>query len=749
MLFKNEIFLLNGARHRLLHVDALGETAWVIDLTSDNLLTFATKWESISNHNSEVGVQSQRFPVETTSPAGSPAKTKPPKPPLPQPLQPTPAMEKVRDLALKYLGNLIHKIPDIFDPELRGPLVLAQAQEAGCSIPTIYKHLRQYLAGGQTPSALLGRFHRCGRSDTKVSGGRGQKPKYGRKKYQLIPVDFLAFEDVIKNVYLKDVRVKMPAAYQTLNETHYQFADGNDELLIRPECERPTFKQFEYYLRKHYPLQVRLRKRMGDKDFNRDHREILGTVLADCRGVGHYYEADATIADVYLVAADNVEKIVGKPTIYLIMDRKSRLIVGWYVGLENASWICAMQAMFSISQDKQQLCARLGVKYDPEDWPADQIFPREFLADRSELLTKTSNQIADDLGLIVTNVPSKRPDWKPVVECEFKQTRMILQDRAPGFDPPENAKKRQGKHYEKDACLTLAQFEAIILLAVIRHNRSPIRAYELSLKEIGNNVLPIPTALWNHDIVTQAGSLPRYSEERVRMALLPRDEGTVSEHGIEFGGCFYTCPEALEQGWFVQGRKKRFKLTVSYDRRLVDTVYVHDRNRKGSTYKCKLTPFSEKYAGKSLAEVFAMEKFQTMLIASSDQARIQGLANYHNKTELIIDIAKATLKAANLKTSRTARRADIREDRAEELRVERKELAAPAQAESVQGSGKVVSLENAKKAKVQKSEVAQTQSSDNATEAVESTKVEPKGPADAEAALKERLNKMKQRMFRG
>jgi hypothetical protein len=144
-----------------------------------------------------------------------------------------------------------------------------------------------------------------------------------------------------------------------------------------------------------------------------------------------------------------------------------------------------------------------------------------------------------------------------------------------------------------------------------------------------------------------------------------------------------------------------------------------------------------------------MEKFQTMLIASSDQARIQGLANYHNKTELIIDIAKATLKAANLKTSRTARRADIREDRAEELRVERKELAAPAQAESVQGSGKVVSLENAKKAKVQKSEVAQTQSSDNATEAVESTKVEPKGPADAEAALKERLNKMKQRMFRG
>ena len=78
-----------------------------------------------------------------------------------------------------------------------------------------------------------------------------------------------------------------------------------------------------------------LRSRLGDSDYERDHRKVLGTVLNDCLGVGHLYEIDATIADVYLVSSEDPSKIVGKPTLYLIIDRKSRLIVGFYFGLEN------------------------------------------------------------------------------------------------------------------------------------------------------------------------------------------------------------------------------------------------------------------------------------------------------------------------------------------------------------------------------------------------------------------------------
>src|SRR5690606_24251979 len=84
----------------------------------------------------------------------------------------------------------------------------------------------------------------------------------------------------------------------------------------------------------------------------------------DCLGVGHYYEIDATIADIYLVSSEDVNKIIGKPTLYLIIDRKSRLIVGFYFGLENASWNGAMQAILCISENKRGLCARYGVRSD-------------------------------------------------------------------------------------------------------------------------------------------------------------------------------------------------------------------------------------------------------------------------------------------------------------------------------------------------------------------------------------------------
>lgn len=754
MLFKNDILLFNGTRHRLLHVEPASDKAWIISIDDVEKWPQEISLSYIANQEphpeklvtaTALGEESKNSQQRGQSGAIKLKRV--------LSLQPSPAMIRTRDKAIEYIGTLANQVPEIFDDVHRCRLIFEQAQKVGCSTPTLYKYLRRFWVGGQTPSALLGNFHRCGRSDANITAGRGAKPEFGRSIYQLTQRDFVAFERVIKGIYLKDSRWNMTKVHQHLLEKYYQIPDGNGDMHILPEGERPTFKQFEYHLRKTYPLEARLRGREGGKDFERDHRAVLGTVLADCLGVGHYYEADATIADVYLVACENIQKIIGKPTIYLIIDRKSRLIVGWYVGLENASWICAMQAMFSISQDKQQLCARLGVNYNPNDWPAHQVFPKEFLADRSELLTKTSNQITTELACTVTNVPSKRADWKPVVECGFKQTRMILQDGTPGFDPPENAKKRQGKHYEKDACLTLMQFEAIVLHSIIAHNRSPLSGYLLNLKEIGNDVKPMPVALWNHDIVERAGLLTRYSEERVRMALLPRGDATVSEEGIMFGSCNYTCQEAVEGGWFVTGRKNRFKVTVSFDGRLVDTIYVHDPYLAGVVYQCKLTPRSNRYVGLSFNEVKAIEKFQRMLAPSIRQDQVQVLADFHGSTKPIIDKALKNLKAADLKVSRTARRADTKESRIDELRTERQELASapnptltttPAQVvsfavgkaarnksvEPVAGSSQLASLHNA-----QADSTGESEKMDHTT--------------NSPTSAQEKLNLMKQRMLRG
>ncbi len=51
-------------------------------------------------------------------------------------------------------------------------------------------------------------------------------------------------------------------------------------------------------------------------------------------GPGSRYEIDATIADVYLLSADR-QRVIGRPTLYVVVDVFSRMVAGFYIGLET------------------------------------------------------------------------------------------------------------------------------------------------------------------------------------------------------------------------------------------------------------------------------------------------------------------------------------------------------------------------------------------------------------------------------
>ena len=263
-----------------------------------------------------------------------------------------------------------------------------------------------------------------------------------------------------------------------------------------------------------------------------------------------------------------------------------------------------------------------------------------------------------------------------MVESGFRLQRRALEDGIPGFDPPENAKKRQGKKYYRDACLTLAQFTGIILSSVIAHNRSPMLHYDLSLKEIGDRVEPSPLALWRHGIVDRAGLLTRYDEQQVHLALLPRDTATVTEEGISVNRCFYTCQAAIAGGWMVQARRKRFKLVAIYDRRSVDVMYVQNPLKPGEVHACSLTAKSKKYQGLSVAEVEGLYQIERARKAAHEQAIAQKLYEMHRYSDEQVAAARKALRAIGSSPVRKARRADTKPARQAELREERAELTA-------------------------------------------------------------------------
>ena len=88
-----------------------------------------------------------------------------------------------------------------------------------------------------------------------------------------------------------------------------------------------------------------------------------------------------------------------------------------------------MQAIKSIAEDKLALCQRHGVPYDPADWPAHGVFPKEFIADRgSDVLSDNSTLLVDGLEIGVRNLPARRADHKPLVECGFKLLQRSMAD---------------------------------------------------------------------------------------------------------------------------------------------------------------------------------------------------------------------------------------------------------------------------------------------------------------------------------
>lgn len=665
MLFKNDLFRNDqGVLCRLLETRAATNQAWIIDMDDQLSWPEECQWSLISGRES---VSAQ----ETTGTKRTPRLAS----------QASEAQRNRRDRAWKRIAPLVEKVPDIFEKAIRGRLVKDRAQEISCSDKSIYDNLREFWRGGQTKTALLGNYHASGRAQTGPNtAGRGRPPKGSERSiFQLSDADIAHMKSEIEDDYLKDARRSIPKAWEFLLGDHYASTDGNGDTWILEYGQRPTLRQFEHYLRKHYSTEMRLRARNGDKEFERNNRPKLGTVLQNCQGVGHVFEIDATIADVYLVSSKDPNKIIGKPTIYLIIDRKSRLIVGFYVGLENASWTGAMQAIRSLSIDKSEMCGTYGVTYHPEDWPAHEVFPQEFVADRgSEMLCKASNQIADDLQVTVTNLPSLRPDWKPLVECGFKLLHQEIKDVTPAYDPPSNATKRRGKHYEKDACLTLKDFIKVILEAILAHNRKPSLTYPLSITEVTAGIQPIPIELWNHGIQSRSGLLSRYSEVRVRFALLPRGKAVAEDKGLNFEDCYYTCQEALQKGWFLRtGRGHRRALPISHDPRLVDSIYIHDKANPTNFFVATLTARSKQYAGMSRAEVAYYESLRADRQPHDEQSRLQTNHVFRNAVAPTIAKARMTLDAAGPTRSRSARRADTKAARQSERKSEREGAAAP------------------------------------------------------------------------
>ena len=384
--------------------------------------------------------------------------------------------EFVQKKAWASIKGLVKSEPEIYQRKTRGSLLRQVLKETKITKQTVYRWLRRYWQLGMCENSLSGRYDLC--------GGLGKPKTFNIKRNGRIRTrsqgDGVPITEPIKALF----RVVITKSY--LNENKYDFDYAYNQLLISygikipavPEdlINVPTERQFKYFFQKEYSSIEVTKKREGEINYLKDFSPSLGTSTAEVSGPGYLYQIDATIADVYLVSEQDRTEIIGRPTMYFVVDVFSRAIVGMYVGLENPSWVSAMEALGNAMADKVAYCAEHDIDITSDLWPM-QGLPEHIIGDKGEMLGRHSEVLSKSFHVEIQNTPAYRADWKGIVERYFRTTQTKMKPFVEGYVTKNPiGKKRHGNDYRQDGILTLKEFTKMII-KIVREPSTPSSSF--------------------------------------------------------------------------------------------------------------------------------------------------------------------------------------------------------------------------------------------------------------------------------
>ncbi|HRM14513.1 MAG TPA: transposase [Acinetobacter parvus] len=568
---------------------------------------------------------------------------------------------------------LIKNIVDheqFYIPSIRSSIINEIINNKKSTKQTIYRLLRQYWQRGQTPNALIPNYQNSG-----AKGGKKiATQKLGRKRIYKEGTGAIITQEIERLFHLTISKYLLSTQKHTLKYANREFQKLYRTLYPdTPETEYPTLRQFQYFYHREYNELTRLQKRSNDIEYSKDLRQLHSTVNTQVLGPGSRYEIDATIADIYLVSNLDRSRIIGRPTIYFVIDVFSRMVTGLYIGLENASYKTSIRALYCAFTDKAALCRKYGIDITYENWPCIGL-PDAILADRAELFGHQVENLEKSFSIRLENAPPYRGDLKPIVESRFKLIQAEFKPFAKGVVQGVITKKRGGKDYRLDATLNLDEFTKIILLSVLKYNQfHQISNYDRDI-DLPHDLPAVPITLWNWGIQHRTGKLRTASDKAVYVALLPREKATLSNRGLKLFGVTYTCPELYEQGWLHrQNTINRPKfLYAAYDPSNAEKIYVFYEQSSLKYWEATISDYSREFRGYSFWEVWQINSVQKKNFEKQDIKN--NLAQSELEQKIMDIIQQASIETPLSTQSQKSRISEIRSNRTHEKELERSKL---------------------------------------------------------------------------
>lgn len=428
------------------------------------------------------------------------------------------------------------------------------------------------------------------------------------------------FRWAINKYYFTAHKNSLKTCYTYMINEKYCDADGK---LI---ADYPTYNQFRYYFSKYKKMQTFYISRNGMKDYQRNHRPLLGDRIQEYASHAGIGEIDATICDIHLV--DDAGNYIGRPVLTIMADAySSGYIYGYSLTLGGGTY-SLRNLLLNCITDKSEWCRQFGIMIGKEEWDTDKL-PGTIVSDMgAEYQSETFSQITE-LGITIVNLPPLRPELKAVVERGFQ---LLQQSIKPSLIDcgyvDKDAGKRLAPDYRKNACLTLRDYEKVVIHVILyNNNQRIIRDYPYTDEMLAARVAPHPKDIFIWGRKQDGANLIPISSKKLIMTLLPRTKAKFSRKGLMVFRLRYDSKGRKLTEEYLSSKDA----VVAYNPENTDTVYLLQNGRYTEFYLIE-----SRFSGKSFGEAGQMFEKQRELVESASLENLQGRIDLVSNIEMVI-----------------------------------------------------------------------------------------------------------------
>lgn len=433
----------------------------------------------------------------------------------------------------------------------------------------------------------------------------------------------IIFDEAVETIYLNNQKLPKLMVVKRINYQINQLNLTRDDFQKIPRLGRSTIYRWLDELRQ----DIVDASRLGAEVARVKYRMVMGGLKVE--RILDRIEIDNTPLNIHVIDTHSMLPL-GKPWLTYAIDRKSNMVMGYYISFSAPSAYAILQCISMSIFPKDQLLARFpdikGV------WPACGIPVEIYVDNGMDLHANAVNAAGKELGISIMFCPVKNPQMKAAIERSLGTINRDLIHTLPGT-VFSNVNERGDYPSEALSAISMDTLIHVITKWIV----------EISIMTPHRGINTTPLLKWQESAKTTIIHLPALPQQLQTIIGIPASR-VVFHYGIELEGLHYN-NSVLQEIRRISGVNMKVKLKFYEDQ--VNSIHVFDPYKKEYfEVNCVFEEYSE-----------GLQRDIHRLTRAEARKKFGELYNNPQLLESLHDIQKIVKDAVNSKKMATRKKA--------------------------------------------------------------------------------------------